>query len=79
MSRSLISVSLVLILLAGASAVLSQETPIIDKEALIVDIRENNGGYISAMIVSLLKKETYLRRSQRNSIRTERIASPRGA
>lgn len=40
----------------------------LDKEALIVDIRENNGGYISAMIVSLLKKETYLRRSQRNSI-----------
>jgi len=40
----------------------------LDKEALIVDIRENNGGYISAMIVNLLKKETYLRRSQRNSI-----------
>ena len=40
----------------------------LDKEALIVDIRENNGGYISAIIVNLLKKETYLRRSQRNSI-----------
>ncbi|MEQ1823208.1 MAG: S41 family peptidase [Fimbriimonadaceae bacterium] len=40
----------------------------LDKEALIFDIRENNGGYISASIVSILKKETYLRRSQRNSI-----------
>lgn len=40
----------------------------LDKEALIFDIRENNGGYISAAIVEILKKETYLRRSQRNSI-----------
>jgi tricorn protease len=39
----------------------------LDKEALIVDIRENNGGYISAILVNLLKKETYLRRSERNS------------
>jgi tricorn protease len=38
-----------------------------DKEALIFDIRENNGGYISAVIVSILNKETYLRRSMRNS------------
>lgn len=40
----------------------------LDKEALIVDIRENNGGYISAVLVNLLRKETYLRRSQRNSL-----------
>jgi tricorn protease len=39
----------------------------LDKEALIVDIRENNGGYISAILVNLLRKETYLRRSERNS------------
>lgn len=39
----------------------------LDKQALIFDIRENNGGYISAILVSILKKETYLRRSQRNS------------
>lgn len=38
-----------------------------DKDALIFDIRENNGGYISAVIVSILNKETYLRRSMRNS------------
>lgn len=38
-----------------------------DKEALIFDIRENNGGYISAIIVGILNKQTYLRRSQRNS------------
>lgn len=40
----------------------------LDKKALIVDIRENNGGYISAVIVSILSKKTYLRRSQRNSV-----------
>jgi tricorn protease len=40
----------------------------LDKDAIIIDIRENNGGYISAAVVELLKKETYLRRSQRNSI-----------
>ncbi len=40
----------------------------LDKEGLIVDIRENNGGYISATIVSILSKKTYLRRSQRNSL-----------
>ena len=45
-----------------------QYTSQLDKEALIVDIRGNNGGYISAILVSILKKETYLRRSQRNSI-----------
>lgn len=39
----------------------------LDKEALIIDIRENNGGYISAILVNLLRKETYLRRSERNS------------
>lgn len=39
----------------------------LDKEAIIFDIRENNGGYISATIVSILNKKTYLRRSQRNS------------
>lgn len=39
----------------------------LDKEGLIVDIRENNGGYISASIVNILAKKTYLRRSQRNS------------
>lgn len=37
------------------------------KEALILDIRENNGGLISATIVSILRKETYLRRSQRSA------------
>jgi len=40
----------------------------LDKDALIVDIRHNNGGYISAVLVSILKKQTYLRRSQRNAI-----------
>lgn len=39
----------------------------LDKEALIIDIRENNGGYISAILVNILRKETYLRRSERNS------------
>lgn len=40
----------------------------LDKQALIFDIRENNGGFIGATIVSILRKETYLRRSQRNSL-----------
>ncbi len=40
----------------------------LDKEGLIVDIRENNGGYISASIVNILAKKTFLRRSQRNSL-----------
>lgn len=39
----------------------------LDKQAIIFDIRENNGGYISAIIVSILNKKTYLQRSQRNS------------
>ncbi|MBC8064550.1 MAG: PD40 domain-containing protein [Chlorobia bacterium] len=40
----------------------------LDKEGMIVDIRENNGGYISASIVNVLAKKTFLRRSQRNSL-----------
>lgn len=40
----------------------------LDKEALVFDIRENNGGYISAILVSILNKKTYLNRSQRNSL-----------
>lgn len=40
----------------------------LDKEGLIVDIRENNGGYISASLVNILAKKTFLRRSQRNSL-----------
>lgn len=39
----------------------------LNKEAIIVDIRGNNGGYISAVLVNILAKETYLWRSQRNS------------
>ena len=40
----------------------------LNKEAIIVDIRGNNGGYISAALVNILAKETYLWRSQRNSL-----------
>lgn len=45
-----------------------QYTGQLDKEALIFDIRENTGGYISAVIVSILNKRTYLNRSQRNAL-----------
>jgi tricorn protease len=40
----------------------------LDKEGLIIDIRGNNGGYIGGVLVNILRKETYMRRSQRNSV-----------
>lgn len=42
--------------------------PQLDKEAILIDIRGNNGGYIGGVLVNILRKETYMRRSQRNSV-----------
>lgn len=40
----------------------------IDKEAIVVDIRGNSGGYIGGVLAKLLAKKPTLRRSQRNSL-----------
>jgi tricorn protease len=42
--------------------------PQLDKEAMIIDVRYNSGGYIGGVLVNILRKETYLRRNQRNAL-----------